>query len=275
MRSEYSPHKRTRIALAYNSGLSRAAIAAKEGVPIRSISGIIKRYNSQRSGTSSPRSGRLHMLNERDIRHVCRIIEVDPFIKNDELLQRAGLMCDIRTLTHALQKRGILHKTALRRPKLTEEAARKRFAFAREHISKLFEWWKRWIFSDETTVACGERERQVWVFVGSVSASSHLIIYTTLIEQSERLDPEKVQPKGKPTRHSQMFWGAFSYDSCISMWAMHGDPESPRGGVNAARVLECLQEQLPTICSLGSIFAQDNAPIYTAILVQGWLYNWV
>jgi len=80
------------------------------------------------------------MLNERDIRHVYCIIKVDPFIKNDELLQRARLTYDICTLTYALQKRGILHKTALRRPKLTEEAVKKRFVFAREHISKLFEW---------------------------------------------------------------------------------------------------------------------------------------
>ncbi len=71
-----------------------------------------------------------------------------------------------------------------------------------------------------------------------------------------------------------MFWGAFSYDSRTSMWAMHGDPESPRSNINATRIFECLQEQLPTICSPGSIFAQDNAPTHTAILVQRWLRNW-
>jgi len=31
----------------------------------------------------------------------------------------------------------------LRRPKLSEGAAQKRLAFAREYISKPFEWWKR------------------------------------------------------------------------------------------------------------------------------------
>jgi len=33
IRFQYSPHKRTIIAIAFNAGLSRTAIAAKEGVP--------------------------------------------------------------------------------------------------------------------------------------------------------------------------------------------------------------------------------------------------
>lgn len=55
---------------------------------------------------------------------------------------------------------------------------------------------------------------------------------------------------------------------------MHGDPESERQGVTARVVLECLQESLPTICSPGSIFVQDNASTHTAHLVQDWLVEW-
>jgi transposase len=71
-----------------------------------------------------------------------------------------------------------------------------------------------------------------------------------------------------------MFWGAFSWNRRTSLYPMLGDPESPRGGVTARRVLECLQEQLPTICEPGSVFIQDNAPTHTAKIVQEWLVEW-
>lgn len=55
---------------------------------------------------------------------------------------------------------------------------------------------------------------------------------------------------------------------------MMGDPELKKGGVTSRVVLECLQENLPTICTPGSIFAQDNASTHTARIVQEWLENW-
>ena len=55
---------------------------------------------------------------------------------------------------------------------------------------------------------------------------------------------------------------------------MMGDPESPGGGVTGAVVLDCLQENLPTICLPGSIFILDNASTHTAKIVQDWLSEW-
>ena len=39
-------------------------------------------------------------------------------------------------------------------------------------------------------------------------------------------------------------------------------------------LLKCLQENLPTICSPGSIFIQDNTSTHTAKIVQDWLTEW-
>ncbi len=55
---------------------------------------------------------------------------------------------------------------------------------------------------------------------------------------------------------------------------MLGDPESPRGGITSRRILECLQDQLPTIAEPDLIFAQDNASTHTARIVQRWLREW-
>ncbi|KAK0735022.1 hypothetical protein B0T26DRAFT_635346, partial [Lasiosphaeria miniovina] len=63
---EHSPHKRTRIVTSYELGLSRPAIAFKEGVNQASISKVVSRYQNQISGKSLPCSGRPKALNERE-----------------------------------------------------------------------------------------------------------------------------------------------------------------------------------------------------------------
>jgi transposase len=163
-KSHHSPHKRTKVVHQFLSGVSARAIAAKFDLTRSAVYNIHYRYKQQQSAKSRPRSGRPHSLNERDKRHLFRLIEIDPFIQNSELLRRAGLSCCTATLTSFLKKEGIQHTKALRRPKLTPAVAEKRLQFARLHIRKPLSWWKRVIFSDETTVARGQGERQKWVF---------------------------------------------------------------------------------------------------------------
>jgi hypothetical protein len=71
-----------------------------------------------------------------------------------------------------------------------------------------------------------------------------------------------------------MFWGGFAFNRRTSLTPLLGDPDSKGGGVTGRRILECLQETLPTIAEPGYIFAQDNAPTHTARIVQDWLRNW-
>lgn len=163
-RVEYSPHKRTRIVTSYNSGVSVKAISIKEGVPSPSIYGIIKRYRVQKSAKSSPRVGRPPSISIRDKRRIFQLIRDDPFISNLQLIERATLGCSVRTLSRFLKDEGIQHTEALRRPKLTPEIAQSRLEFARQYLRESPAFWRRWIFSDETTIARGEGERQKWVF---------------------------------------------------------------------------------------------------------------
>jgi hypothetical protein len=62
-------------------------------------------------------------------RRIFRAIENYPFICSKELLVEAGVECSECTLRF-LKKEGIQYFKALRRPKLTPEAAAKRLAFA-------------------------------------------------------------------------------------------------------------------------------------------------
>lgn len=160
----YSPHKRTRIAVAVEKGIPKSWVAAKEGCSPNSVHGIAKRYRTQRSAVSLPRSGRPRTLTEYDKRHILRLISQNPFISNAEIKTQAGLACHVDTITRWLKSEGIQHTKALRRPKLTQELADKRLAFARRYLTSPEDFWKLWIFSDEVTVARGDGERQKWVF---------------------------------------------------------------------------------------------------------------
>lgn len=165
---EYSPHKRTRIALSVDLGRTRRQIAFKEGVNRASILTISKRYRYQTSARSKPRSGRPRKIDEYYHRRLLRCIAIDPFISSARLGLVLGLECHPRTISRHLKKHGIEHNRALGRPKLSEEAAAKRLEFARLHVRKPPSWWRRWIFSDESTVARSEGEKEKWVFVRKV-----------------------------------------------------------------------------------------------------------
>ena len=71
-----------------------------------------------------------------------------------------------------------------------------------------------------------------------------------------------------------MFWAAFSFNDRSELRPLDGDPESRHGGITGRIILTTLQEEMPKICGPGSIFAQDNAPTHTCILVQDWLIPW-
>jgi hypothetical protein len=51
----------------------------------------------------------------------------------------------------------------------------------------------------------------------------------------------KVDQKAKPTRHSQMFYGAIAFHGKrTDLYILEGDPKARRGGVTARRILICL-----------------------------------
>lgn len=104
---EYSPHKRTRIVVGYELGLSRRELALKEGVNPASISKIVKRYKQQTSGKSLPLPGRPRVLDERDIRRILRLIRIEPLITLEKLRRDLSLSCSARTVGAELKRRGV------------------------------------------------------------------------------------------------------------------------------------------------------------------------
>ncbi|KAJ9412597.1 hypothetical protein QL093DRAFT_2585027 [Fusarium oxysporum] len=227
----------------YESGVRVNDIADKEGLSRHAIYGVIRRYRHQQSAKDLPRSGRLPALSDRDKTHIKILIKNDAFISYKEIKQRARLSCSSPTIRRWLQKTGIQHNLALRRPFLSEENE---------------SFWYSWWFSDEPTIDRTDGDYTKWSFYGS----------------GERLHRDKLQPRRRPLRYSQMFFGAINYDKPSRIVPLESDPPSGWGGVTGRRILACLQSYLPGLIEEGETFQHDNARTFKAKIVQEWLRHW-
>ena len=98
--------------------------------------GIFTRYQTQQSAKDHARSGRPPRLSRQDREQILILIGRDPFITCREIKRELGFECYSRTILAYLKKENIVHRKALRRPKLSEKVAARRLRFAREHVDK-------------------------------------------------------------------------------------------------------------------------------------------
>lgn len=156
----------------YDYGTPLREIAHNVQVPAGSVSGILSRYGDQTKARNKTRPGRPKKLSERNKRHIMRCIESNPFIRNQDLLDQTEIRVTIETLSKYLSSEGIQHRRALRRPLLTPSAAARRLQFAQEHAEKPISWWRKVIWSDETSVRLYTDPRQPWVWTRQVCHGS-------------------------------------------------------------------------------------------------------
>lgn len=163
-KGHYSLHTRTRIKTYVDLGHGIRGTARKFGVSPSTVAGICERYEHQISAVSLPRPGRPPKFSERDKRHVLRVIETDPLISCAKLLEICCPHVKIDTVRRYLRREGVMHQVCLTRPFLTPETVRIRLSFALEHRDKPLSWWRRVLFSDETTIDRAQGERGKWAF---------------------------------------------------------------------------------------------------------------
>jgi hypothetical protein len=106
---EFSPYKRARIATRYSLGLTPRALFVLEGVSPRTLPGVVKRYEKQKSGRSRLRSGRLRKLDDRVIRYILRSITNNLFVSFKKIKEETSLDVHERTISQELIRRGIIY----------------------------------------------------------------------------------------------------------------------------------------------------------------------
>lgn len=133
----YTPTQRISIATAIlKYKIPARRVAETEGLPVRTVYAIVKRYKQQEDGRDLPRSGAPKRLDSRHLQQICRLIAQDPYISNEQIVRDAKLPCSAATLSRYLRDMGIRHKSATTHPKLSPEDAQKRLEFAQQWINE-------------------------------------------------------------------------------------------------------------------------------------------
>ena len=158
------------------------------------------------------------------------------------------------TISRILDKVGLKHWRAAKRPALTKELAQIRLKWAKEHVSWTQEQWDNIILSDECSVERGSGVRRVWVWR----------------TPQQKWDKEMIIPHKKGKDISIMVWAAIWGVERSELIVMERDDHSPREGYSANSYIKVLEDAIPTCWQPGLTFMQDNARIHTAKKVVEW-----
>jgi len=235
-------------------GATPTQISRNLNVPRTTINGVLGRLCTAPSGVNKPRSGRPLSITPRAARILLRQLRSEPKITWRQLKTNTGIDLDARTLNATLRAHGISHWLALKRPKLTPEAARLRLRWAKRHENWTVDQWRKVIWSDEASVARGSGKTREWVF-GT---------------RKQKWDRDKVMeiPNGKT--FSIMVWGAFWGSGRSDLYLLDRDFESKKHGYSAVSYIQILDHNLSGIWEPGLVFMQDNAPIHRARKSKLW-----
>lgn len=254
-RKELTPYRRAYITGLAEAGATVSSISATQNLPRQTIIDTIKKAPSRNEGKSATRPGRPIKATDYDKRRILRIIRSDSKITYNQLRIDTGLDFSDDTFYRILKANGITNWVAKKRPQLTEVVAKKRLAWAKQHVTWTNEEWAKIIWSDECSVERGSGKQRQWVF------------RTT----EQKWQANMIQEYKKGRDKSVMIWAAFSGVLGKSeLYVMDRDFESKKMGYSARSYLEVLEEMIPTVWEPGMIFMQDNAPIHNAKAVVEW-----
>ena len=250
---EIDPQTRSRICELKLAGWKYTHIMARfPDIPLSTLKTTVNREKDRENNVSKPRSGAPKKLTEEDAECIRARIRADPHSKYDDLLAEVNWKVKRRSIQRLLGLENMRKWRQRKRPYIEDYHAIQRLIWARRYEHFTTEDWAKVLWSDECSVERGAGLRPRWTF-------------NSLREQLAQKDVKQVHT-GKGIR--QMFWAAFGEETRTDLLTLNGDPNSPRGGVNAIRIRELYAEVLPQILTESSIFMHDNAPVHTARIVR-------
>lgn len=155
---------RERVIGARLLGAKNKDIAQRLGISPSTASRIYRRYLTEGSATTSPRSGRPSKLTSRDHRTLIRHVKRNRRATLHELAQALPEPCHVNTVRACLRGLGINSRIARQKPFLTVRHQRARLAWALERVGWNIDEWKRIIWTDEAALEIGAESRTVRVW---------------------------------------------------------------------------------------------------------------
>lgn len=161
---ELTPYQRGLIIGAASSGQKTVDIAKASKRTASSIFYTLSKVDERIDGESKPRSGRPKIYSARVeravIRH-CRLYAKDTYNK---VRKAIGSKISDRSILRILEKCGIGHWKAAKRPALTQEHADARLLWCKCRAHWDYERWSKYMWSDECSLERGTGKKTEWVF---------------------------------------------------------------------------------------------------------------
>jgi len=151
-----------------------------------------------------------------------------------------------RTLNATLRAHEISHWLALKRSKLTSEAARLRLKWAKTHEDWIVNQWRKVIWSNEAFVTRESGKTSEWVFE----------------TRKQKWDRDKVMKILNEKTFFIMIWEAFWDSERSNLYLLDRDFEFKKHNYSAVFYLQILKYNLTGIWESELVFMQNNASIH-------------
>jgi transposase len=182
------------------SGQSWREIGLATGKSKDAVRKIYRRVVKNNSFVDKPRSGRPRKLTERDRRVIVNIMRKSEIKTAERARKEAASHHNINvsesTVLRAFHESGYVARVKRKKPLLTANNKKQRFAWAKQHNTWTINDWKNVIWSDETGfgLVSGEGREYYWSKDGDI------------------LDDDSVNPTKKFKGGKVMIWGCITYE---------------------------------------------------------------
>ncbi len=207
---------------------------------------VLRRLQTTFFEVNELRSGRLISIIFRAVRILLRQLRSKPKIIWRQLKMNIKINLNARTLNATLRAHEISHWLALKRSKLTSEAARLRLKWAKTHEDWIMNQWRKVIWSDEASVAQESDKTPEWVFE----------------TRKQKWDRDKVMEILNEKTFFIMIWRAFWGSERSDLYLLDRDFEFKKHGYSAVFYLQILKYNLTGIWKSELVFMQNNASIH-------------
>lgn len=252
---ELSIDLKDKVVAFHKAGEGYTAIARRLSMPVPTVKSVIQRWRKRGHTAKLQRCGRPRKISAKTARKIVRDVQMDPKQTAADIrksLETMGVNVHETTVRRVLHQSGLYGRRARRKPLLRAKHKSDRLKYAKDHVNKPMEFWKKVMWSDETKVELFGHNQQKYVWRKKNK------------EHEEKNTIATVKYGGG----SLMFWG------CMS-WSGPGMLHKVEGRMNALQYQEILEESLlPSVEKLKMgrrwILQQDNDPKHKAKSTEKW-----
>ena len=185
--------KKAKIVGMADGGTATSQISHTYNIPRSTAQSVLEQNKAQDTDKQAKGSDRPMKTTNRDHQELKQLLETNRKTKLSDITDMMTTKISTRTARKRIRDLGYSNRVAVKKPFVNEIQAKKRLAFAREHLNWTVADWNQVIWSDESSFKIGK------------SSQPDLVWQT----RSEKFRADCLQGTFKSGRTSTMVWGVF------------------------------------------------------------------